>query len=552
MKATGVLVILFIANCLADDFSDVKVDEKYIQPEDYVAQSPKYGAWAREPGPYDNAKAKAKGFIDGLKFYADNYQPFIDAGAKEGYHGRGEHLVNADYVIDKPDDFRTAFKHLANNCVKNDYSVPQEFRFDTVGVRSQKSAFKVQCYDHFDLYKLSVFPNMENCDAVNMTDLFNTDINLFNITDDINLFNITDDIGLISDDIGMTDLINTRNNIESIIKDNSITESTIKDDAYLNDSKASSLAKEIYAILVKHKNEIAKLKFDNANAEISKAAANMGADTVHFKDAIKHMFSMIEDGVRGITTECKKAIDNEKGYVLRFSTQHIGGLTEGAVPKTLPLFIMKSPEWMKKLDVIDLSGAYDFVDNMAASKKLYEQIMHEYSYWKVTERKIAIEAEERSTPFHPTLTGRRTTVAEDDFIALTAESAAGFLSLQMEDALKTGDTMVGTFKVIKPLVQWNFEITATDGKVDGQKPEDFMRNADKPGKEGKVTDSYVMYSMVTHLAYRKKGTCIVKLTPAAKIMKGRPQDTPQFNDKEGKELVPVHYRSSFVPAGSGL
>jgi hypothetical protein len=46
----------------------------YIEIADYVAQSPKYGAFARAPGPYDNAKARAQTYIDGLKKYADNYQ----------------------------------------------------------------------------------------------------------------------------------------------------------------------------------------------------------------------------------------------------------------------------------------------------------------------------------------------------------------------------------------------------------------------------------------------------------------------------------------------
>jgi hypothetical protein len=57
-----------------------------------------------------------------------------------------------------------------------------------------------------------------------------------------------------------------------------------------------------------------------------------------------------------------------------------------------------------------------------------------------------------------------------------------------------------------------------------------------------VTDEYVMHSIVTSLAYRKKGTCNVKLEATDKItIKGGARDSAQYNNKEGKEMIPVHY-----------
>jgi hypothetical protein len=397
----------------------------YIEIADYVAQSPKYGAFARAPGPYDNAKARAQTYIDGLKKYADNYQPLISDGAKAGYKGKGSHLLNSDYIINTQEEFRTAFNHLVKNRIDGIYTIPEEFRFDTVGVRSDKSVYKIKCIDHFEIYKIGVFPDMAFCNNINMTNVFNA----------------------YSTHLGVT--------------------------------------------------------YD-----------------------------------RG---ECRIDTGDGKGIVIYFTSEKIGVLTETPAPKTLVDFIMQTPYWMEKLNIVDRSGAYDYVENMEASKKLYDQIVHEYSYWKITETKISIEANERNTPFNPTLTGN-TVNGESNFIALTGDSSGGFLSTQMEIALKTGNIVVGNFKTINPLVQWTYTITATNGKIDGSSPENFMKSANKPGKEGMVTDEYVMHSIVTSLAYRKKGTCNVKLEATDKItIKGGARDSPQYNDKEGKEMIPVHY-----------
>jgi hypothetical protein len=397
----------------------------YIEIADYVAQSPKYGAFARAPGPYDNAKTIAQTYINGLKKYADNYQPLISDGAKAGYEGKGSHLLNSDYIINTQEEFRTAFNHLVKNRIDGIYTVPEEFRFDTVGVRSDESVYKIECIDHYEIYKIGVFPNMAFCSNISMANVFN---------------------------------------------------------------------------------------------------------------ARSYHLGQIYD--RG---ECRIDTNDGKGIVVYFTSKKIGILTEIPAPKTLVDFIMQSPYWMEKLGIVDRSGAYDYIENMEASKKLYEQIVHEYSYWKITETKISIEANERSTPFNPVLTGN-TVNGESNFIALTGESSGGFLSTQMEIALKTGNIVVGNFKTIKPLIQWIYTITATDGKISGSSPENFMKNAVKPIKEGIVTDEYVTHSIVTNLAYRKKGTCNVKLEAADKIIiKGGPRDSPQYNNKEGKEMVPVHY-----------
>ncbi|CAM0142174.1 hypothetical protein VKS41_009322 [Umbelopsis sp. WA50703] len=397
----------------------------YIEIADYVAQSPKYGAFARAPGPYDSAKARAQTYIDGLKKYADNYQPLINDGAKAGYKGKGSHLMNADYVLDSQEEFRTAFDHLVKNRIDGIYTVPEEFRFDTVGIRNNKKVYKIECIDHYEIYSIDVFPNMAFCNSINMVDVFDAQ----------------------STHLGMT--------------------------------------------------------YD-----------------------------------RG---ECRIDTGNGKGIAVYFTSKILGVLVETPAPKTLVDFIMQSSYWMKKLGIINKSGAYDYVENMEASKKLYDQIIHEYSYWKVTETKLSIETKERNTPFNPTLTGNKVQ-GESGFIALTSDSSGGFLSTQMEIALKSGNTVIGNFKTINPLIQWAYTITATDGKMNGNSPSEFMKGAVKPSKEGIVTDEYVTHSIVTNLAYRKKGTCNVKLEAVDKItIKGGPRDSPQYNNKEGKEMVPVHY-----------
>lgn len=460
MKA--LIILLLVSACSA-------VNEKYIQVSDYVAQSPKYGAFAREPGPYDNAKAKAQRYIDGLKRYVDNRQPLIDAGRKAGYHDIGA-FVSTEYVVDKANDTKTAFIHLANNCISSDYTVPDEFRFDTVGIRN---------LTNIPPRTVTVYDGEREITQID----YGNNKKVWKIACALQSVNVTAAVGIfhtipLCNDVAMEDVF-----------------------VYNGNKRVDSIIGGLY-----------------------------------------------NKGYR----QCKVITGKNEVYVIRFKVNKLGALNESST-KTLVDFIIKNSMWMKKLGITDTSGAFDFVSNMHAATKVYNDIMHEYTYWKGTETKIAIEAEERNTPFNPTLTGKIEKVLEDDFIALTSESSAGFLSLQMESALKTGNTMIGTFKVIKPLVQWNFEITATDGKVNGDSPDDFMKNADKPGKEGKVTDTYVMYSSVTSLAYRKKGTCNVKLTPAGKItIKGAAKDSPQFNNKEGVEMMPVTYREDLVPPGSSF
>ena len=558
----------------------------YNTPADYMAQAEKWGAYAREPGPYSGAVARAQARIDEMKKNRDEWFHVTEGASAANYNKHDQPPSQGVTIVATIQDFCYNFEQFLQDR-QNDAQAKEEAELDAQKAKEHAEA-KAKREEEQRLKELEQLLKEEKDPALRQERYRLEREEQYRLERETVLENYK---AQYLEPEMVDDLMQE---YDSSVKEER--DKAAKEEADEDAKRADEDAKKLKEYAKKAEEETNQVQggVDQAEAGAAKAETEASADlsVIALDTMVKWEFYLERLGEETWKEPDKEAIER-KDYLSNEipEVRKVQGVNPKRFPAGTPPFVfnemyphyrwyiftlrakkmenvqitmdvsnniatymIKTPRWNAQLTEKTLQSAYRRFREMEDARDIWNAFMGDAMAWQGRENKQIAYMKDVKSPLYTKPTGKN--ADGGDFGAVSLATAGGFIKTVMRTALSTGDTMTGYIHMRNPdasiwkkdvskTIKFEYSVVATLGS--GGDADDFMK--DLSNKDGMILNesgSIMAYWTATSYArfdggetYLKKGTCWVNVKSyGPSDMKW--EDMDQYDEYEGKETVAVH------------